>query len=193
MIQVEKIWLFETQVLDPYFFGKIDGVEVTPKDERTISLLNLDNVAYELNGVVTGGFSWTAKYGGEDSGILTTLGKQEYEYELMFDLPLYSGRIIDEMTGRLFSVVCEKRNGQRFVVFAQFRAEDYNIDNEAKNRITLKSDQTNAKMYNVESLNIVTVADSITCDEVFANLDKSNRMYFDYFPTTNIPQNFRFL
>ena len=49
MIQVDRIWLFETQVMDPYFFGKIDGVEITMRDERTISLLNLDKCEYYLD------------------------------------------------------------------------------------------------------------------------------------------------
>ena len=193
MIQIEKIWLFETEVLDPYYFGTVDGVEVFMKDERTVSLLSLDNVAYFLNGVTKSGFSWSSKYGGEDRGVLTTLGKQEYEYELSFDLPLYSGRIVDEMTGRLFSFICEKRNGQRFVVFGQFYSNSFDIDNEQQNRLTLKTDLTNAQMYNVESLNIGNIADSIDCSQVFANLDKFNRMNYDFFPTTNIPSEYRII
>lgn len=190
MIQVDRIWLFETQVMDPYFFGKIDGVEITMRDERTISLLNLDKCEYYLDSVVKGGFSWSSKYGGEDQGALSSLGKQEYDYELTFDLPLYSGKIIDEITGRLFSVLCERRNGTRFVVLGEFRADDFSIYNEHLNTITLSTSNTSAELYNVDSLNIGVINDTINCSAVSGNLDQFNRMNYDFFPTTKIPSNY---
>lgn len=192
MIQIDKIWLFESEVIDPFYFGSIDGVEIDMKDERTISLINIDVCEYVINTVGKGGFTWDSNYGGEDKGALTTLGKQEYDYELSFDLPLYSGRIIDEMSGRLFSVVCERRNGTRFVVLAQFQTDPIKIEDEQVSRVVMKSGRTSAQLYNCNSLNIGTINDEINCSTVHSNIDKFGRMNFDFFPTTNIPENFQF-
>lgn len=63
MIDVTKIWLFETEVLDPLFFGTVDGVTVTMKDERTIELLDIALCEYMLTGVVDGGLEWSASNG----------------------------------------------------------------------------------------------------------------------------------
>ena len=191
MIQLDKVWLFESSVMDPFFLGSKDGVSINMKDERTMSLISVDTCEYVINSVGNSTFSWSAGFGGEDMSVLSSMGKQEYSYELSFDLPLYSGRIIDEMCGRLFSVICERRNGSRFAVMGQFQSDSFNIDNEHKNRMTFSSGNTSARMYNVDSINIGQINDTIDLSQVCSNLDESNRMNFDFFPTTKIPTSFR--
>jgi hypothetical protein len=154
MIPIKKILLFETDLLDPFFFGTKDGITTTLQDDDTIELLDIQLVTYSMNSLVKGAFSEAYIYGGEDGGINESTGKNEKEYELQFNMPLENRDNINRFAGSQYSLLAERIDGSKFVVFGQFEADKFNVDNRLQNRMTLKTGRTSARIYEVLSYNV---------------------------------------
>ena len=120
MIPINKIWLFETEILDPYFIGIKDGIEVILKNDDVIDFINIQTVTYFMNTQVKGAFKEVFKYGGEDGGIAESTGKSEKEYELEFNMPIENRDNLNRFAGSLYSLLGERVDGSKFIVFGQF-------------------------------------------------------------------------
>jgi len=157
MIPVDKIWLFETDILDPYFIGEKDGITVTLENDDLIDFINIKTVTYFMNTIVKGAFKETFKYGGEDAGIAESTGKSEKAYELQFNMPIENRDNLNRFAGSQYSLLGERVDGSKFIVFGQFEADDLEVDNRVQNRMTLKTDDTSARLFEVNSLNIENI------------------------------------
>ena len=167
LVQVEKIYLFETSVNDPYFLGTIDGVTSKMVNARVIELIDIEKVFFFIDFIGKGGLKYKNKYGGEDTDITDSYGKLQNDYTLEFNMPVYSQNLIEQLVGKQFSLLGMRRDKTFFVIFGQFEAENFDIDNEVQQRITFKTRTTNSKMYTVQSYNIteiVNVVDVTTVD-----------------------------
>lgn len=160
MINATKIWLFETSVNDPYFFGEKDGIEVTMQDQDTIALLSINTVVYRMTSAVHGSFGFTPRYGGDAVAPSSFYGQAQYEYELQFNLPLLGKVDNDRFWGKQYSVLYQSYN-DIYVIFASFDAQPLTIDNEYIQRITLRTQRTTAKRFKVQSLNITSIINDI--------------------------------
>ena len=175
VIQVEKIWLFETEVVDPYFFEKVDGVEVTMESDTEIRNINIDKATFFVGSVGKGGLSITKKYGGENVDSLNITGKTVNTYDLEFNLPVVLNNVIDQMIGREFSILIMKRDRTHEVCFGRFVAENLKIDNEVQQRVSMKCENTQSKFYKANTFNFSFVETNLTeCNLV------NNEGGFDY-------------
>jgi hypothetical protein len=165
-IQLEKIWLFETQVSDPFYIGTKDGVSAKMIDPRTIELLDIETVYFFIDVIGKGGLTYNLKYGGEDSEIMQTYGKSHSDYTIMFNVPTQSQRILEDLIGKQFSLVGMRRDLSRFAIFGQFECEELAIDNEVQQRVRFVAKNTNARIYNIQSLNITQIINTITEDDI---------------------------
>lgn len=156
-IQVEKLYLFETSVIDPFFFGTKDGVSTQFSNGRTIQLLDIVSVYFFLDNIAKSGLTYSLGYGGEDTDIEESYGKSTYEYELEFNFPSFQQRLLEELVGKEFSILCMRRDLSFFVIFGRFVCQNLSIDNEVQQRLKFVSKGTNSKMYNVNSFNITTI------------------------------------
>jgi hypothetical protein len=110
-----------------------------------------------MNTQVKGAFKETFKYGGEDSGIVESTGKSEKTYEIQFNMPIENRDNLNRFAGSLYSLMGERVDGSKFVVFGQFEAEDLEVDNRIQNRMTLKTNTTSARLFEVNSLNVENI------------------------------------
>ena len=171
MIQCEKIWLFETGIVDPFFFDEKGGVTATMavNNPRLIDSLNIVNAQFFMDNVVKAGLTHSISYGGEDDDILESYGKSRRTYEIQMNVPPVSQKLVEKLVGREFSLLAMRRDLSFFVIFARFTVSDgFDIDNEVKQRITFKAEKTNAKIYTVDSSNVENIDESITCDTLGA-------------------------
>ena len=168
MIQSEKIWLFETGIIDPFFFGAKDGVTAIMSNARSISFLNIENAQFFMDNVVMGGMTHSIEYGGEDEDILESYGKSTRQFEIQMNVPTISQKLMEKLVGREFSILAMRRDSSLFAIFGRFTVDGFDIDNEVKQRITFKTGKTNAKIYTVESYTVENVDEFITCDTLAA-------------------------
>lgn len=179
-IQVEKLWLFETLVSDPFFLGENSGVTATMVNPRIISFLNIVTVFFLIDNIGKSGLNYSISYGGEDQEIAESYGKNSGSYEVSFNLPVREQKKIEKMIGRQFSVMGMRRDQSLFVIFGQFEAEALNVDNEVQQRVTFKAKNTNAKIFTVQSMNIEEILNTITV------IDQTPLNGFDYGTDFNI-------
>jgi len=165
-IQTERIWLFETKVLDPYFFGTIDGVTTTMSEERRISLLGIETVIFYISTIGRGGVRYVNRYGGEDVGMFEANGKISNSYTLEFGLPVISQRTIQQMIGKEFSLLAMRKDLTRFVIFGRFIAEPLEVDNEKLQRVTFISNTPNCRIFEVNEVYITTIVNTISPSEI---------------------------
>jgi len=163
VIQLERLYLFETLLTDPFIFEKTDGISVTmsPTDDRFIELLDIDKAVFYVDTVLKGGLQRTKEYGGEDFQPFTANAKHSSEYSLEFNMPLENESYLEQMIGKEFSIVGMRRDLSLFTCFARFRARPLDIDNELLQRIELRTDLGNHIMYEVENLNVTEVINII--------------------------------
>jgi len=161
LIQVEKIYLFETSVNDPYFLGTIDGVTAKMVTPRYIELLDILKVFFFIDFIGKGGLSYTMRYGGEDTDIVDSYGKSQASYSLEFNMPVMSQNLIEQLAGKQFSLLAMRRDKTFFVIFGQFEMENFKIDNEVQQRVTFKTGYTNSKIYTVQSYNITEIVNVV--------------------------------
>lgn len=166
IILTERIWLFETTVLDPYFFGTIDGVTATLSSERRISLLDIETVIFYISGISKGGIRYNNRYGGEDVGMFEANGKISNTYTLEFNLPVLSQRTIQQMIGKEFSLLAMRKDLTRFAIFGRFIAEPLEVDNEKVQRLTFVSNTPNARIFEVDEVNITEILNTINVSEL---------------------------
>ena len=176
IIQTEQIWLFETSITDPFFFGTKDGVQATMSNPRSIALLDIAAVSFYMDQVVKGGLTYSIKYGGEDNEIQESYGKSAQGYKLEANIPTVSEKLIEKLVGKEFSLLAMRRDGTFFVIFARLVVDGFDIDNVVRQRVTFKAANTNTRIYNVESFNVGPIDESITCDTIGALTDGG----FDY-------------
>jgi hypothetical protein len=170
IVQTERIYLFETEAKDPYFFGTVDGVTATMADERRIDFLDINTVYFFIDTVSKGGLQYTKEYGGEDVGLFDTAGKVSTSYRLEFNLPLLSQRTIDAMMGREFSILAMRRDLTYFCIFGRFVAQDLEVDNEVLQRVTMQSSANDARIFEVNSFNITNILNNITTEDPSGDL-----------------------
>jgi hypothetical protein len=163
--QVEKIWLFETEISDPYIFGKVDGVEILMQNDRLIKNISVDKAVFYISTIGKAGLTYTKKYGGEDIDSLTNNGKTRTDYTITFNLPVLSQGTITRMFGREYSVLGMRRDGTFFLCLGRFVAENLRIDNQVQQRISLSCENSQAKLYDVISYNFAIEENVITCEE----------------------------
>ena len=163
IVQVERLWLFETLVSDPYIFEKTDGVDITMNsiDDRLIELLSIDVAIFYVDTILKGGLSRELEYGGEDNFPFRTNGKISAEYTIQFNLPLENEDFIEQMVGKEFSLVGMRRDLSLFSCFSRFTARPLSIDNEVLQRIELKASSGNHVLYELNSLNVDEVINVI--------------------------------
>lgn len=162
MINCRKIWLFETSLSDPFFIGTKDGVECKMVDQNTIELISIGKVIYRMNSTVQGAFEYSPRYGGEAVNPEIFYGFAQYEYTLQYNMPLLNVKNASLFWGRSYAVMFEQNDGVKKVVFGQFKAENLNVDNLYIQRITLSSGITNARIYDVQSIDITDIVNDIT-------------------------------
>ena len=172
-IQLERIYLFETSVVDPFFFGEKDGVTATmvADNPRIIDTLNIVTVFFYFVDTAKGGLAYNMKFGGEDSGISDSYGKSLTEYELQLNMPTSNQRQVEELVGKEFSILCMRRDLSHFVIFGQFICESFEIDNEIQQRISFKTGKTSAKLFGVNSFNIENIVNPIVPVDPLAGFD----------------------
>lgn len=174
-IQVNKIWLFETQVTNPFFLETIDGVTTSMLNSRTINLLDIVSVYFFFDNIARGGMTHSIGYGGEDDQIIDSYGKSTSSYKIEFNVPTVSQNLLEKLVGKEFAIVGMRRDLSRFCVFGRFTCSSLNVDNEVLQRVSFESNDTNAKMFNVQSMNITTIENVIDS----SYLDDLNNS-FDY-------------
>lgn len=174
MIAINKFWLFETKILDPFIFNETDGVDVTMADERTINVLSIDTVDFFFDEVANATFSWQVRYGGEDNGATVSTGKTEIKYDLKWNMPNYSLEVIETIVGGEWSVVVETIGGDRLTTFARFEAENYDFQSDQLNEMQLNGALTSSRLYKVNSLNIGAIENTIDRDFVCSQVNDKN-------------------
>ena len=165
-IQCEKLWLFETELVDPFFLGEKDGItaRMSKVDSRLIDFVNIKKVYFYIDTIAKIGITYNLKYGGEDTGINESFGKSRYDFELSFNVPTNNQVILEKLVGKQFSLVGMRRDLSFFLIFAQLEVGDYEVDNEVVMRITFKAKNTNSKIFSLNSFNIEEIIDTITED-----------------------------
>lgn len=163
-IQAEKIWLFETDVTNPYFFGVKDGVEAFMSSNRVIELLNIETVIFFIDVIGKSGIDYTMRYGGEDTDISEEYGNSTSKFNLSFNMPTNRQDKIETLIGKQFSIVGMRRDLSFFCIFGQFTAEPFSIDNEVIKRVTFSSGNTNARIFDVNSVSITNILNVIDDD-----------------------------
>lgn len=159
IIQVERLWLYEAIITDPFIFEKTDGVDITMSDnildtDRVIELLDIDTAVFFINTVLKGGLSVTAGYGGEDHNPLVNTGKVSAAFEVEFNLPIGRSIITEQLLGKEFSVVGMRRDLTLFAFFARFTIKNVSIDNDVLQRVSLTSKMGAHPIYEVNNLNV---------------------------------------
>ena len=168
LIQVERIYLFETSVSDPFFLGTVDGITTKMENERTIEVLDITTAQFFIDFVGRGGLTYTVNYGGEDNDAIDTYGKSQTKYSLDFNMPMYSQKMVEELVGKQFSLLGMRRDRTYFAIFGLFEAEAFKIDNEVQQRITLKTGLTSSKIFGVQSFNIGAITHTINSPAIDA-------------------------
>lgn len=163
VIQVERLWLFETLINNPFYFNKIDGIEITMSEsnDRRIELLDLEKAIFYVDTVLKGGLNVNTEYGGEDHLPITNNGKTMNSYSVQFNIPLENTNIIEQMIGKEFSLIGMRRDLSFFACFARFIADDLDIDNEVLNRVTLESELGNEILFELNNFNVTEVVNII--------------------------------
>ena len=166
IIQIERLWLYEVVITDPFIFEKTDGVDITMSDsfgdtDRVIELLDIDKAIFFIDTVLKGGLSVSAGYGGEDHNPLVNTGKVSVSYEIEFNLPIGRSIITEALLGREFSIVAMRRDLTMFALFARFTIKNVNIDNDVLQRVSLTSVMGNHPIYDVNNLNVTLVVNVI--------------------------------
>jgi len=167
-IQCEKLWLFETSVIDPFFLGTKDGVTPTMADDnpRMIEFINIETVYFFVDVIAKSGITFGVKYGGEDNEISTSYGKSHQDFALELNVPTKRQRILEELVGKQFSLLAMRRDLSHFIIFAQLEVSELPVDNEVQQRAQLKSGNSNARIFDVDSFNIENIIETITEDEL---------------------------
>lgn len=162
-IQIERLYLFETSVKDPYFLGTRDGVEVTftADNARNIETLEIETVYFYFDVIGKCGLSYSMGYGGEDNDILNSYGKSQQSYTLEVNMPTDNQRFLEELVGKQFSLLAMRRDLTHFVIFGQFECDNLDIDNELIKRVRFKTNNTNARLLTVNSFNITEIINVI--------------------------------
>jgi hypothetical protein len=160
-IQVERIWLFETVLADPFFLGTKDGITPVLSDGRTIDTLTIDLALFKIEVNAKGGLVYNAEYGGEDHSLTSSNGNYTSDYSLEFNVPLDNQTIIEKLIGNEVAVLGERRDGTFFTIFGQFTAEAFDIDNLLLKRVTLTSGNTNALIFEVTTPTVSAVLHEI--------------------------------
>lgn len=166
IIQVERLWLYEAIIADPFIFEKTDGIDITMSDnvldtDRVIELLDLDKAIFYIDTVLKGGLSVTGGYGGEDHNPLVNPGKVSAAYQIEFNLPIGRSIITEALLGREYSVVGMRRDLTMFAFFARFTIKNVSIDNDVLQRVSLTSKEGNYPLYEVNNLNVSLVVNVI--------------------------------
>lgn len=164
VIQVERLWLFQTIVSDPFIFEEIDGVDIIMENERVIKNLDVNTAIFFIDNIAKSGLNYTKKYGGEDTDVFNSFGKTTTTYEITFNLPVLSQATIERMIGREFSVFGMRRDLSYFAIFGKFVAENVKIDNEVQQRVSLVCENTQAKIYDVKQFNFDIVENIISIE-----------------------------
>jgi len=167
-IQTEKLWLFETSVIDPFFLGEKDGVTVTmiENNPRIIDFINIETVLFFVDTVSKSGINYSIKYGGEDNEVSVSYGKSHQDFTLELNVPTKQQRILEQLVGKQFSLLGMRRDLSHFIIFAQFQIDDLAIDNEVQQRAQFKAKNSNARIFDVASFNIETIIEVITEEEL---------------------------
>lgn len=175
LIQTERIWLFETNVTDPYFIGQKDGITTRFLDDnpRIIDQLDIERVYFYIQEIGSGGLKYTQYFGGEDTDISSSYGKGSASYSLDINIPTFNQLTIEEITGKEFSLLGMRRDLSQFVIFGRFVSGNLSIDNEIQQKISFESSKSNSKIYEVQSVNITEIVNTIDG----STLDESG---FDY-------------
>ena len=174
-IQVEKVWLFETQVTNPIFLGTKDGITTTLLNPRTINLLDIVSVYFYFDTIARAGLTYNIKYGGEDDEIQESYGKTYQDYTLEVNMPTVSQNLIEKLIGKEFALAGMRRDLSRFAIFGRFICQNLSIDNEVQQRVRFEAKNSQARMFNVQSFNIEQIENIIDPDLV----DDLNQS-FDY-------------
>jgi hypothetical protein len=161
MIAANKIWLFQTGILDPFIFETTDGIAIRMESERVIELLTIATAVFYFDNTANGVLNWSTMYGGEDTGATVVTGKSEVSYELMFDFPNYSPEMIERLIGNEWAVLIETAGRDRLIIFARFEADGYDFENDQKGQVVLKSGRTSSKPYRVLSATVTQVTYTI--------------------------------
>ena len=166
IIQIERLWLYETIITDPFIFEKTDGVDITMSDnildtDRVIELLDIDTAVFFIDTVLKGGISVTGGYGGEDHNPLVNTGKVSAAYQIEFNLPIGRSIITEQLLGKEFSVVAMRRDLTMFAFFARFTIKNVSIDNDVLQRVSLTSEMGSHPLYDVNNLNVTLVINVI--------------------------------
>ena len=176
IIQTNQIWLFETSITDPFFFGTKGGIQATMSNPRSIAFIDIAEVAFYMDHIVKGGITYSIKHGGEDNEIQESYGKSTQGYTFEANIPTLSEKLIEKLIGKEFSLLAMRADGSFFVIFARLTVDGFDIDNEVRQRVAFKAANTNTRIYNVESFNVGTIDESITHDTICELIDGG----FDY-------------
>jgi hypothetical protein len=162
-IQLERIWLFETNITDPFIFNKTDGVDITMNstDDRVIELIDIDTAIYYIDTIAKGGLNRVVSYGGEDHFPVSNNGKVSFKHSISFNVPVYENQTLEQLVGKEFSMVGMRRDLSQFACFGRFVCKKLNIDNELINRVTLDSNTGNQSLFELNSINITEVINVI--------------------------------
>lgn len=174
MISINKLWLFQTSIHDPFIFETTDGISITMESERVLELLTIANADFYFDNTAMGVLSWSAMYGGEDNGATVATGKSELSYELMFDFPNYSLEMVERLVGNEWACLIETTGRDRLVIFARLEADGYDFENDQKGQMVLKSGKTSARPYKVESFTVSAVTYTIDREFICNKITKGN-------------------
>ena len=164
VIQVEKLFLFQTIIEDPFIFEEVDGVDIVMESDRVIETLNVQTAVFFIDVVAKSGLKYTRKYGGEDTDSASSFGKTTGNYEIIFNLPVLSQKTIERMVGREFSIFGMRRDLTYFLILGKFTAENLKIDNDVQQRISLSCENTQAKIYDVKAFNFEEIENIISIE-----------------------------
>lgn len=182
IIQCERIWLFEWDGVDPFIFNKTDGVEIvmSEEDDRNIDTISIDKAVFFINTILKGGIKRTIEYGGEDFMPFQINGKQRFQYNVEFNVPLEFTRNIEQLTGREYSLVAMRRNLSFFAIFGRFTANTIEIDNEIQQRLTLVCELGNYPVFELNTLNVTEVVNIIGDEPPIYSPPEPDQISLDY-------------
>lgn len=163
VIQVERLFLYEALIPDPFIFVKTDGIDVTMSEtnDRVIEFLDIDKAVFLIDIVLKGGITATLNYGGEDHLPSSANAKLSSEFSIEFNMPIDDPKLIAQLLGLEFSMVGMRRDLTFFAIFGRFTAQVLNIDNDVLQRVTLTTNRENHIIYDVNNLNVTEVINII--------------------------------
>ncbi len=168
MINLTKLYLFQTDNDHPYHLRAASGMTVVMADVSTIERLIISVVDFEISINNRARYEVSQSFGGRVDGVEIGGGALYFKHTFMADLPVFSIDL-QPLWGRYYSAVFEFENGDKKLVLANLIAKDLGLDNRVVQGVTFESAKEPSPLFDVNKLEISNVQKTINGDEIINN------------------------